>query len=37
MKKKMNRGGKRRKKLSVTNTIDDKTQARKILERVLMA
>jgi regulator of ribosome biosynthesis len=35
--KKMNRGGKRRKKLSVTNTIDDKTQARKILERVLMA
>ena len=34
--KKLKRGGKRRKKLSVTNTSDEKTQAKKILERVLM-
>ena len=35
--KKLNRGGKRRKKLSVTNTMDEKAQAQKILERVLMS
>ena len=34
---KLNRGGKRRKKLSVTNTMDEKAQAQKILERVLMS